>query len=644
MLRSLTSGVSGVKAHQTLLDVVGDNISNVSTTGFKKSTVQFAELMSQTTTSAKAPTGEAGGTNPSQVGLGVSVGAVTVDFTQGNREYTGGKADMAIDGDGFFVVEDGDSYLYTRAGNFTMDGNGDIVQSGTGRRLQGYTMTEDPLNPGTMTTDTVLSDINIPVGQKLPASATTEVGFRCNLDSRVGTVLPMGLNANEMIASGTIGGTEYSSISFAEGTTVNDFLTITFTPADGSSDVTVDMALSGVNTTSGLPELADATVDLDGDGNPDTVHFDDATGQLQVTASTTGETWICEMGGAMNYQVVTVDDGSGTAKSCLVEFNDLTSGNREISVWGQSINAVAGTVGHGTQELEVGADGTFNIVAGGHNITVGGGAGTDLTIDPNPAGTGVLLMQGVAGLGTYDLQSASIHETSFEIYDSLGNSHTLNVSFEKVDNNQWRYRVSMPDETDVTLGGDQTGLINFTPDGKVEHSSLDSVLNINFGIQGAEDAAITLDFTGQSLGTDAIDAVTQYGSVYTTKEYYQDGYTMGILNDFAISSDGVICGIYDNGQTQELYTVPLAVFSNSNGLEKVGNGSYTATANSGVPQILKPLEGGAGKISGGSLEVSNVDLTEEFVSLIEAQRGFQASARVITTSDQILEELMALKR
>lgn len=654
MLRSLTSGVSGVQAHQTLLDVVGDNIANVNTTGFKKSSVQFTELMSQTLNSATAPSGETGGTNPSQVGLGVSVGGVVVDYTQGNPEYTGGKSDMAIRGDGFFIVENGAEDLYTRAGNFVLDGNGDIVQNGTGYRLQGYKMTEDPLNPGQMITSTELSDINIPVGKKLPAQATTIAGFRCNLDSRVDTVLPMGLSTNAMAAKGTIGGTEYSPITFEEGTTPGDFLRITFNPADGSAPVMVEMALSGVNGTTGLPQLADtavdstgAALDLDGDGNPETVRFDDSTGQLSVTSSSSGATWVCELGSAMNYEVIQVDDGSGTAKSCLVEFNDLASGNREMSVWGQSINAAAGTIGHDTQELEVNNDGTFNVVAGGHNITVGTAAttqGADLTVDPNPASTGVALMQGAAGLGTYEMQTASVHDTSFEIFDSQGNPHSLEVSFEKVDNNQWRYRVSMPEEPGVTLSGSQTGLINFTEDGKPIPSSLDSVLNINFGIQGTEDSAITLDFTGQSLGTDAIDAVTQFGSAFTTKEYYQDGYTMGVLNDYSIGSDGVIRGIYDNGQTQDLFTVGLAIFANSTGLEKVGNGAYKDTANSGIPQVLKPQEGGAGSIAGNSLEASNVDLTKEFTSLIKAQRGFQASARVITTSDQILEELMALKR
>lgn len=654
MLRSLTSGVSGVQAHQTLLDVVGDNIANVNTTGFKKSSVQFTEVMSQTLNSATSPGTETGGTNPSQVGLGVSVGGVAVDPTQGNTEYTGGKSDMAISGDGFFIVENGSEYLYSRAGNFVLDGNGDLVQNGTAYRLQGYEMTEDPLNPGEMVTSTELSDLNIPVGQKLPAQATSTVGFKCNLDGRVDTVLPMGFNANDTTTSGIIGDREYSAITFAEGTAADagDFLNVTFTPADGSAPVTVSMALTGVNSTSGLPELGDATVDsdgaaidLDGDASTtETLQFDRETGTLSLVSddgTAISTAWSCELGGAMNYDVVAVGD-----ESFLVEFNDMEpSGNRQMVLWG--LDSAAGSVNPGgmsrkAADLTVNNDGTF-AEATAEFADVGSDNKT-LALANNAADTGVSLMEGTTGIGSYELETASIHDTTFEIYDSQGNPHSLKVSFEKVDNNQWRYRVSLPDESGMALGGAQTGLINFTADGEVISSNLDSVLNVNFGIQGTEDSAITLDFTGQTLGTDAIDAVTQFGSAFTTKEYYQDGYDMGILNDYSIGSDGVIRGIYDNGEKQDLFTVALAIFANSTGLEKVGSGAYQDTANSGSPQILKPQEGGAGSIVGNSLEASNVDLTEEFTNLIRAQRGFQASARVITTSDEILEELMALKR
>jgi flagellar hook protein FlgE len=638
------SGVSGVKGHQTLLDVVGNNIANANTTGFKKSSVTFQELMSQTEQAATAPGTEKGGTNPKQVGLGMNVGAVTTDHSQGNINYTGASGDMAIEGDGYFVVRSGEGNVYTRAGTFILDGQGNMVQSGTGYRVQGFGMTDDPLNPGQKVVGSELRNINIPVGQKLPAKATTTVGFRCNLDSRASTVLPMGLSSKDLVTSGIIGGQEYSSITFAEGNSTADFLKATFTQPDGT-EVAVDFALDGVNTTTGLPKLADASADLDGDGTPETLHFDDATGKLQVLSGGS-LLWSTDLAAAMNYEIVEIDDGAGGTLYYLAEFNDQPDGSREVVFWGDD---GTGTMERVAQTLESGDDGTF-IVPAGTQVTLGNGLGTpqNITIEQSSSGMGIALNQGGTVIENFDLQTASIHNTKFDIYDSQGNAYTLETSWEKVDNNLWRWRAWLPDDPGISLSNN-TGLVEFSPDGLVESvtdpsGAKMSTLGINFGILGAADSQITLDFTGDLLGADAEDAVTQFGSAFTTKEYYQDGYEMGVLNDYSVGSDGIIRGVYDNGQTQDLYSVALAVFSNPSGLEKLGGGAFRETANSGIPQIVRPMEGGAGNLAGKSVEASNVDLTEEFVDLIQAQRGFQASARVITTSDEVLEELMNLKR
>lgn len=641
MLRSLMSGVSGVKGHQTLLDVVGDNISNANTTGFKKSSVSFQELMSQTEQAATAPGTEKGGTNPKQVGLGMTVGAVTVDHTQGNINYTGASGDIAIEGDGYFVVRSGQGNVYTRAGNFILDGNGDLVQTGTGYRVQGFTMVDDPLNPGQKVVGSDLRNINIPVGQKLPAKATTTVGFRCNLDSRAATVLPMGLNAKDLVTSGYIGSQQYESITFSEGADPAGFLRATFTRPDGTSTV-VDFEMTGINTTTGLPVLIDSTADLDGVGSQETLHFDDSTGQLQVLSGDDGSLlWATDLGAAMNYSVVEVDDGTGGTYFYLAEFNDRLDGGRQVNFWGDD---GSGTMGLETLYLASEDDGSF-IVPSGTTVTLGG---QTVEVEQSSSGMGVALKQSGTVIENFNLQTASIHNTKFDIYDSQGNAYTMETSWEKVDNNLWRWRAWLPEDPGISLSSN-TGLVEFSPDGLVERVTDSSgaemsTLSVNFGVLGASDSSITMDFTGKVLGVGAEDAVTQFGSSFTTKEYYQDGYEMGVLNDYSVGSDGIIRGVYDNGQTQDLYTVALAVFSNPSGLEKLGNGAFRESANSGIPQILRPLEGGAGKLAGRSLEASNVDLTQEFVDLIKAQRGFQASARVITTSDQVLEELMNLKR
>lgn len=641
MLRSLSSGVSGVKSHQTLLDVVGDNIANANTTGFKKSAVNFQELMSQTERSATAPGDEKGGINPKQVGLGVSVGSIVVDHSQGNISYnTGSKSDMAIEGDGFFVVDSGSGPVFTRAGNFILDGSGDLVQAGTGFRVQGFQMIDDPLNPGSRIAASDLVNINIPVGQKLPARATETVAFRCNLDSRVPTVLPMGLNANDLAISGTIGNLP-TRVTFSEGQGAADFLRVTFTSDDGSA-VTADLSLSGINPQSALPRLADAQIDLDGDGNAETVRFDDTSGRIEVISGADGKLlWSTEIGASLNYSLVQIDDGTGGTIPYLAEFNDTPEGNRELVLWGDD---GAGGMGRFSADLSVANDGSFEIPSG-LQMTVGG---QTLDLSATSSSQGVSLAQSGKTIQTFTPRTSSVHASKFEIFDSQGNSYTLETSWEKVDNNLWRWRAWLPDTPGVALSNN-TGLVEFSPDGLVRRvidpsGAEASTMTINFAALGANDSVIQLDFTGKALGVGAIDAVTQFGSSSTTKEYFQDGYRMGILKDYSVGADGVIQGVYDNGRTQDLYTVALAVFSNPSGLSKLGSGAYRETANSGSPQILKPGEGGAGNIAGSSLEASNVDLTSEFVNLIKAQRGFQASARVITTSDQILEELMNLKR
>jgi flagellar hook protein FlgE len=163
--------------------------------------------------------------------------------------------------------------------------------------------------------------------------------------------------------------------------------------------------------------------------------------------------------------------------------------------------------------------------------------------------------------------------------------------------------------------------------------------------------SIELDFLGYSVGRQVgtekapIDGVTQYSSATsTTTPYYQDGYAMGTLDSWSVSQTGIITGSFTNGKSLPIAQIALATFANTGGLLKVGETCFAETVNSGMAQIGTPMEGGAGKVVGNTIEMSNVDLTEEFVNLIRAQRGFQANTRVVTTSDQVLEELINMKR
>ena len=649
MLRSLMAGVSGVKAHQIMLDVTGNNISNVNTSGFKKSTTVFQDLLYQTSRGASSPQGGRGGVNALQVGLGVQVAAVETLHTQGQIQTTGSRTDMAISGDGYYVVTDGSRTMYTRAGNFVQDEDGNLVQSGTGYKLQGYSMEPNPTDPTSYITGSTLEDINIPIGQKIPGKETDTVGFRCNLDGRVDSYLPMGVLGNDVTISGTVAGTKFSIMDVSEGTASTDYIRLGFdTDNDGQLDATASLSLVGLDATTGRPIFDNTAATSVTIGTASySVQYDSKTGLLQLvnTAVSSTPAWTYQIDSMMDYATTSFTVGTAaTASDFIVEFDDdTTTGSRVMTLW-----QLAGTATTSyTATIPMNPDGTFNIdettpIEFTPPLTQGTAAAS-VSIYASTDGMSLMLknVDTQETLGTYAQRIDSTHNTKIDIYDIQGNPHTLEVSWEKIDNNQWRWRAWFPSEgVDVTPN---TGILNFGQNAKVSTPAVPEV-KIGFGAFGAEDATVKLDFSGESFNKDEMEGVTQYGSEFTTKGYYQDGYGMGVLNDFSVAKDGTVMGVYSNGVNKPISKVVLALFANTTGLEKVGDTVFMESANSGIAQIVPPQTGGAGSITGGALEMSNVDLSEEFVRLIVAQRGFQASARIVTTSDQVLEELINLKR
>jgi len=240
----------------------------------------------------------------------------------------------------------------------------------------------------------------------------------------------------------------------------------------------------------------------------------------------------------------------------------------------------------------------------------------------------------------------SSHKSQIEIFDSLGNGHSLEVLWVRTgeqEANEWSWVAYLPDADSPQFV--QRGVLTFGPDGKpAEGADTQPQITIDFTSVGAESSDITLDFAGESFDKPPIEGVTQYASPFTTKGYYQDGCAMGVMESFMVTNDGTVMGSYDNGQNVPLYRMSLATFVNPSGLTKVGDTVFRESSNSGLARLGVPLEDGAGALIGGALEMSNIDLTEEFTQLILAQRGFQANARVINTSDQVLEEQINIKR
>jgi flagellar hook protein FlgE len=397
MLRSLFSGVSGLRAHQTMLDVVGNNIANVNTTGFKASSVEFEDTLSQALRAAGAPQNGQGGTNPAQVGLGVQVAAINTTFTQGPAETTGVDTDLMIQGDGFFIVNNGGQQVYTRDGAFKFDANGNLTTA-NGALVQGWIAQN-----GVVNTSGAISGIKLPLGTSMPPTASTTATLAGNL------------------------------------------------PADGTgSPISNDLKV--YDTKGQLVDVA-----------------------LTYTYDTTSKTW-------------------------SLNFNDPSAGTQ-----------------------------------------------------PSP----------------------------------------------------------------VSLA--------FDGDGKLTTTS-----------------PLSVTLNGQSVSLD-ISGLTAFGGENTAAVITSDGNAMGSLASYSISPDGTIQGVFTNGMKQPLGQIAMATFNNPGGLNKVGNSEYSSTVNSGQAQIGTAGTGSRGQLAAGELEGSNVDLSQEFSNLIIAQRGFEANSKVITTSDEVLQDLVNLK-
>ena len=879
MLRSLFTAVTGVRAHQTMLDVTGNNISNANTTGFKKDNTIFADLMYQANKYASGAGDARGGINPAQVGLGVSVSAIETIHTQGSGQYTGNPSDMMIQDKGFFVYRSGTEELYSRSGALVLDANSDMVMSGTGYKLQGYKMEETPLDGYQQAP--ALSTVNIPLGQKIDAKATTRVDYQCNLDSRMNAYLPYGFadipyNANAGHKTNSNGnavvsmnGTDYemafdthgldiASSAFvaegagydASGTGVHQYLNIAL--SSGGSTQVVGLDMIGIDENSGMPVLSlpkiAYTTDEEGENGtytfpvlPDSTEggmfvglltddnvlltgesggteitavggtwtqptgteaentlskykvvyqfpgstppqyfaaqYDDTTGALQfrelkfyndagedITSLATNAGLAADLesetalAGAtikpsasvftynikdnMNYTsfklegAPTIPAGIGpntteenaptnVEYNFVVEFDerasdtgsDLSKTASKVTLWYYGISnadaADAETAVERMHKLEAtvyfNADGTFDsvewadttnanaplgyrivdgyvpssategetLVRPNFQIAIGSATATSSKKDTlnfkqaqNLDSPGALDSDGVwTTQGT--TYQGGFHATKCTIYDDNGKTHTLEVTFKKLTENRWRWEAFLIEQNETT-GEDE--IVNIIPDpraGEIEFDGsgrIDSVIadsndsqrrgtgnerfpnaeveiTLPFSLNGQPNSTVTLNFGGGvGAGGSALEGVTQFASETTTKPVYQNGYTMGVLKNYSVAVDGVITGSYDNGVNIPLYRVALATFSNEQGLEKVGNTMFKATVNSGNANIDGATTNGKGSIMSQYLEMSNVDLTEEFTHLIIAQRGFQANTRVVTVSDQILEEVVNLKR
>jgi len=649
MMASLYAGVSGLKNHQVKMNVIGNNIANINTVGFKASRVNFQEALVQTYKGAGRPSAVTGGTNPIQLGLGMEVSSIDTLFQQGGLETTGQILDLAIQGAGFFILGDAnDNRFYTRAGAFGLDSDATLVDPATGLYVLGRMADDDGEIPSLATTGRIM----LPFGQQDPANATEQAWLSSNLDASASDSDASLVNAgdsNVLLVSGTtidgVGGTHTVGITGTQATAdtyasslngmtgaqtlgalgVSDFSDFSIT-VDGSrtetiagltTDMTIEDLVGAINQIAGVQASLDATgaiqVSRDRAGDHAVYNFESsgsvAGGVLDVVFLPGGSpagTTMQSAGGTDNSIVATdtfmPDLGTGAASGPIISALGL--------VVDEQTGLVTGLSGLG--------DGGTEITAGQGGIAATNG--NDLVIETEP----------------------TTHTASITTYDSQGGRHTVSIEFfRSAVQNRWEWTIATLDNELIVSGG--SGYVMFNPDGSLNtfaHNGGNESLVINPN-NGAENMEISFN-AGTAFG---FDGLTGFASgAHTASLVRQDGYGVGLLEKIAIDKAGNISGIFTNGVTRVLAQIMLSDFFNQSGLRKAGKSQFQESANSGNAVEGIAGETISGMISSGALETSSVDIAQEFTSMITAQRGFQANSRIITTSDSMLEELVNIKR
>ncbi len=631
MLKSLFSGVSGLQSHQIAMDVESNNIANVNTIGYKYSRANFADLLAQTNQIATAPQNELGGKNAVQVGLGATVSSITRIHSQGSIQNTDKNTDVAIQGDGFFVVssDGGSTYKYTRSGDFKFDAEGNFVDN-NGFIVQGWLRDE---NTGQVDSTAPISNIVIPPGLTTPANASTEVVIKANLNSG-GQIKPSS-PTREIDAAG--------NITLADGRTI---LTTDGNYASYLDDMGVMFSASGsaFNLASAAtgPGVGGDGIFISTDGGATYAEFRYTSNAADVNVAGTAAPGVA----TPPLQA----DGTASANVDVFYFNTTEDLRQAMENHMNSTSAGA--------EVTINNQGKFEIsnAAGATDLAIAVAEISDTDTAPNTTFTSNFATLGgniLAGsLATKQSQAvtASTHSASIDIYDSLGSKHTLRIDFRKASSNAttgstWNYIISVPKPADI--GGtppneniiDPAGVINFDTQGAISGYTIPS---IDFtGNNGSKpNQAIALDF-----GTiDGFDGITSFDNPSKTSGISQDGFPGGDLLGIRIDQSGTLVGSFSNGRSFGLGQISMAKFSNNEGLVADGSNVYLQSANSGDPIIGTAATAGRGFMQAAALEASNVDLSKSLTNLIIIQRGYQANGKTITTSDTLLETLIGLKR
>ena len=555
---ALSAGVTGLQAHQKMLDVAGNNLANVNSTAFKATRITFAELLSETIKKASQPTATIGGTNPQQMGSGVGISGISPNMSQGNLVNTGNPLDLAIEGEGYFVLSDGSQVVYTRAGAFAVDADSNLVDPSNGylvQRIGSVGVSEGFQTAGD-------SNIHVPYDVAMAANATSEIKVVGNLsaDATLPTTQTNVLSSN--VSYTTNNGT------VATGSTLIDDLDQITSGTYSSATITVSgYDHDGYDLVDAAGLSVDATTDMD----TLMAHINTILGATNATAS------------LVHGKITITDVDSGFSKSDV----KLTFANGGTADWEEPAYFEISNVG-GEEVKSV-------------NITV---------------------------------------------YDTQGGKHVLSGAFVRTDT---------PNTWDMVLASITGNIYEITPDNRrIEDIGFAASDGSYSGLTGTDTAEFTITFghdtanpqtiTVEMGTTGQLDGLTQFAGTSTAVAREQDGYEAGRLSTVSVDSGGTLIGVFSNGIKKNIATLQIALFQNPAALESLGGGYFNFSANSGGAIATQALSGGAGSIHGGSLEKSNADVANEFVTMIQAQNGFQASARTIKVANEILAELTNLIR
>ena len=614
MMRSLFSGVAGLRTHQTKMDVIGNNIANVNTTGYKSQSVTFRDLMYQTTQSASGANAETGlgGINAKQIGLGVTTGAInTAIAQQGSAQTTNNPFDIMISGDNFFVVSNGSENLFTRDGSFYIDGAGNLAMTSTGYTVMGWPVDEETgaPRPDTVTALQIMNDKVMTYDPEATSEARV-TGIVDRNDKNVHSTGGRMMNFEFYDNAGYLYTAKFS---------------VHATSSNGSYYIR-------------LNDIKDST----GASLPDDVFNKVTFGtimEVETAIPYTPQNGTAKIAGEVSFA-----NGAGAAVGTAVKFNeDLDIANVDTATL-KDVYGIDDAAALGITKVRFDQDGGLNVLepdtvtkryyspktgivatAKIDSVEIPGANGpvtiTNPTIDQAiTVPSGQFDKATLLDLYGLDIDDGPVKEIQFHADGSI------TVTKKNVDNAA-SLEFNPGTGKFVSIGGNGQGMITL-------------------GLAGADGERfkdINMDFsTCSNVNNNGSSTIS---AAKGTSSGLGAGRAEGEMISIAIDQSGVITAAYDNGMSRCLGQIATAAFANPSGLEKVGDNLYTATNNSGdFDGTGVDITAGGGKMQAGVLEMSNVDLSQEFTEMITTQRGFQANSRIITVSDTMLEELTNLKR